>query len=88
MKATITPALPAVTQTIVVSPAVPEKVTLEMTLEEAQFLSNVLSNVVGCPRTSQRRHAESVYRRLSDADIRFEHGWADFHKFPSIYFKA
>lgn len=41
-----------------------EKVTLEMNQSEAITLLAILSRVGGCPYTSPRKHADSIYEAL------------------------
>lgn len=50
-------------------------ITMELTIEEAQALTDVLASVGGNPLASRRRHTDAVYEALTDAGFRH---WASF----------
>ena len=47
----------------------PRAVQVELSLEEAQTLDAVLSNIAGSPNSSRRKYCDSVLRMLQDADL-------------------
>lgn len=47
----------------------PQGVTLELTMDEAQTLRDVLAKVGGAPRESRRRYITAVSRAMEDAGI-------------------
>lgn len=47
----------------------PQGVTLELTMDEAQTLRDVLAKVGGSPRVSRRRHIAALSKAMEDAGI-------------------
>ena len=80
---TITPAV-EVTATFVVTPAKPERITLELTREQARALHLVLRKVGGNPYRTERAHIESIYEALRETDI----GYSDAYATGSIFFQG
>jgi hypothetical protein len=59
-----------VTKTIEVMEAQPDTITLELTLDEAQFIADVFAKIGGAP-TTRRKHQESISGALYAAGIYF-----------------
>lgn len=68
-KATLIPATPAITETIVKVPEQPAKVVLEMTVEQAKVLRYVLGSIGGDPYHSPRGQTDGIRRALIEADV-------------------
>lgn len=65
-----------------------EVLRLELSMEEAQFLHDVVRRIGGCPGGSRRAIGDRLERVLSDAKIPYRQ-WEDKPDYQgSIYFKT
>ena len=60
-----------------------EIVTLELSREEAQLLTDVLSRIGGCPRNSRRKFATEIERVLRENGVEYQSSFRDGEPVPT-----